>query len=50
MIGAQFGLIGTVIGGVSGGAIGNQIVEVAEFDDKTTSKNHDESNNNSKNK
>ncbi|WP_264755144.1 hypothetical protein [Bacillus solitudinis] len=30
MIGAQFGLIGTVIGGVSGGAIGNQIVEGAK--------------------
>lgn len=50
MIGAQFGLIGTVIGGVSGGAIGNQIVEGAEVDDKTASKNRDESNNNSINK
>ena len=50
MIGAPFGLIGTVIGGVSGGAIGNQIVEGAEVDDKTASKNRDESNNNSINK
>jgi phage tail tape-measure protein len=50
MIGAQFGLIGTVIGGVSGGVIGNQIVEGAEVDDKTASKNRDESNNNSINK
>ncbi|MED4461807.1 hypothetical protein [Metabacillus fastidiosus] len=50
MIGAQFGLIGSVIGSVSVGAIGNQIVEGAEVDDKTTSKNHDESNNNSINK
>jgi len=50
MIGAPFGLIGTVIGGVSGGAIGNQIVEGAEVDDKTASTNRDESNNNSINK
>lgn len=44
MIGAPFGLIGTVLGGVSGGAIGNQIVEEAEVDDKTASKNRDDSN------
>ena len=50
MIGAPFGLIGTVIGGISGGAIGNQIVEGAEVDDKTASKNRDESNSNSINK
>jgi hypothetical protein len=49
MIGAQFGLIGAVIGGVSGGSIGDQIVEGAEVDDKTASKN-DESNNGSINK
>ncbi|MEH7225005.1 hypothetical protein V7112_14445 [Bacillus sp. JJ1566] len=46
MIGAPFGLIGTVIGG----AIGNQIVEGDNVDDKTASKNRDESNNNSINK
>jgi Na+/glutamate symporter len=50
MIGAPFGLFGTVIGGISGGAIGKQIVEGAEVDDKTASKNSDESNNNSINK
>ncbi|MEH7226103.1 hypothetical protein V7112_20005 [Bacillus sp. JJ1566] len=50
MIGAPFGLIGTVIGGVTGGAIGNQIVDAANVDDKTASKNLDESNNNSINK
>ena len=45
MIGAPFGLIGTVIGGISGGAIGNQIIEETEVDDKTAPKNRDESNN-----
>ncbi|MEH7388151.1 hypothetical protein V7147_22545 [Bacillus sp. JJ1521] len=50
MIGAPFGLFGAVVGGVSGGAIGNQIVEGANLDDKTASKNRDESNNNSINK
>ena len=50
MIGAPFGLFGAVIGAVSGGAIGNQIVEGAEVDNKTASKNRDESNNNSINK
>jgi uncharacterized protein YcfJ len=50
MIGTPFGLFGTVIGGISGGAIGNQIVEGAEVDDKTASKNSDESNNSSINK
>ena len=50
MIVAPFGLFGTVIGGISGGAIGNEIVEGAEVDDKTASKNSDESNNNSINK
>ena len=29
MIGAPFGPFGTVIGGVSGGAIGNQIVRIS---------------------
>ena len=45
MIGAPFGLIGTVIGGVSGGAIGNQMGEGAEVDNNTASKNRDVSNN-----
>ena len=39
MIGAPFGLIGTVIGGVSGGVIGNQVVETAEADNDTASNN-----------
>lgn len=44
MIGAPFGLIGTVIGSVSGGFIGNQMVETAEADNNTASNNRDVSN------
>ena len=46
MIGAPFGLFGTVIGGVAGGVIGNQMVESTEEDNNTASNNRESSNNN----
>jgi phage tail tape-measure protein len=41
MIGAPFGLFGAVIGSVSGGLIGNQVVETDDEETRTASNNLD---------